>query len=578
MAADLKAATLQSKKADEATQLRQFEAAAKLWSLAVGQCEGRAKDRAQRNLDDDRKMLASLQEKLNAGPECAAAFKDAASLQEIARQALTERRWPDAAAFYRKAENTWDMATEVCTGSQQAAASLSREQTAQDGFNAEYCAPLFEHARDITQRFRAAQGGMSREDKLAASQAAETQWHKALETCRGAAVQEMAANNAKTLARDRGTPWVAKEPEGDWAGTLPKLPVPSPVTASATPTPVGTVGASPAAGTGPKRAKSAVNPAAAVAPMVATAAAAGAAAAVAAPAQASAGVLGALSGLLPAAGAAAGAAKVAAGAPPEPAPAAATTPAEPAKPGNLVAGSTRFTGAFAMDAGATTVSGTGKVSWANGDVFEGSLLHGQRQGRGTMTWANGQRYDGDWVQDAPTGMATLKFASGNAYHGQVVNGVPQGQGRMEYASGDVFEGQFKLGQPDQTGTYTWKNGQRYEGQWALGRPNGQGKMVFANGNRYEGAVANGTPHGAGKMQFPSGEIYEGQFINGQPEGQGRFVWPSGDEYVGQWRAGKKNGQGAFTWKSGERREGWYDNDQPVDTPPAGGTAAVQPPH
>jgi len=511
MTADFKAVTAQSAKAELAQQVKLLEQAVALWTQAASQCEGRAKERALRSLDDNSHMLARLSEKMDAGPQCTAAHKDAASLQEIARQALSERRWGESAALFRKAENMWDLAAERCSGSQQTIATERRTQSEVDGHNAEFCAPLFDSAREATQKLRAGAATLSREQKQKDSLIAETLWRQAMDSCKGAAVRDVANNNAVSLARQRGTPWVATLPpraEGEpnltplmTAGgaangvTLPTQAAPGPLAAAVTAT--------------DRTAQSTPSP---VANTLAN---------------------------------------------PTPSPAQPTTPVPES---TQMAGTTQFVGQFVRDASGPNYSGTGRVIWATGDVFEGTLVQGLRQGKGVITWANGHRYDGDWVNDVPTGTARVRFANGNTYEGSVENGVPQGQGRIRYASGDTYQGQFKAGEPDQKGLYTWKNGQSYDGQWQNARPNGQGKLKFATGNQYEGNLVNGTPNGAGRMVFASGEIYTGQFVNGEPDGEGVFVWPSGDQYTGQWKAGKKHGKGVFTWKSGDRWEGVYDND------------------
>lgn len=488
MTVDFKAVTAQANRVDLTQQVQLLDQAVGLWTQAASECDGRAKERALRSLDDNTRMLSRLSEKLDSGPQCTAAHKDATSLQDIARQALSERRWQDSAALFRKAENMWDLAAERCTGTQQASATERRSQSEIDGHNAEFCAPVFESARDVTQKLRAGANTLTREQKQNDSLVAETLWRKAVDTCKGAAVKDTANNNAVALARQRGTPWIATV---------------------ATAAPLAVAANASALGTNASVANAASMPALAAASSNDTV-----------PSQAVA----------------------------------------PAVAGTYLAGSTQFIGQFARDADGLTYSGTGKVVWATGEVFEGTMIKGLRQGKGVMTWANGQRYDGDWVSDQSTGQARLHFANGNDYEGRVQNGVPEGQGRMRYASGDSFEGQFKAGEPDGSGVYAWKNGQSYSGQWQNTRPNGQGKLKFSNGNQYEGRVVNGTPNGTGRLVFSTGEVYSGQFVNGDPHGEGTFVWLSGDQYTGQWKAGKKHGKGVYQWKSGDRWEGVYDND------------------
>ena len=506
MAADMKAVLAQSQNMDLAEQAPLFNAAVTLWSQAMNQCEGRAKDRAQRNLADTQKTQAALVEQLGAGPQCASAHKDASTLQDIARQALGERRWAQASMLFRKAEHRWEAAAERCTGSQQEAANRRREQSEIDGHNAEHCAPLFEKAREQTQKLRTGAAGLTREAKQDASQVAETSWREAASACKGATVQESARNNAQALARERGTPWVAR--------VAPAPSVASPATATSATPPAGVV-------------------------------------------VAASSVLNTLRGTGPQAEAPAKPTTLA------PAPAAQVVSTAPATPTatEFSAGTTRFSGQFVRDAGATTFSGHGKIVWAQGDVYVGDLVQGQRHGRGNMTWANGQNYDGDWVRDLATGQAKLRFANGNQFEGQVQDGIPQGTGTLRHASGDTYTGQLKAGEPHGKGVYRWKNGQQFDGEWRNGSPNGEGKLKFATGNHYEGSVVNGVPQGPGRLLFASGDQFVGQLANGQPDGQGTFTWTNGDAYTGQWLSGKKHGQGKFTWKSGAVWEGRFENDQ-----------------
>ena len=521
LAADMKAFIAQSKKQELPEQLRLYEDAALLWTQAGIQCDGRAKERAYRSLSDSQKVRATISEQLGAGPQCAAAHKDAATLQDMARQALAERRWSDAAMLFRKAENMWDLASERCTGSQQEVANRRREQSEIDGQNAESCAPLFERAREHTQKLRSTAAGLSREEKQELSLQAETLWRDAIAQCKGAAVQDSARNQAQALARERGTPWVARV-----VPTAPPVPA-RPAASVVRPPAPAPVKVAASAALPSSEAPKLPGPAT---PVASTPTPTAAATPVSAPIK--------------------------------PVLAQAQLPAQAqAQPAEFTTGTTRFIGRFVGDAGSDTYSGTGKLVWANGDVFEGTLVKGLRHGKGAIHWANGQRYNGDWVNDKPVGRASVQFANGNQYEGAVLDGIPQGQGQMRYASGDSYVGQFRAGVPEGMGLYVWKNGQQFDGAWKNGRPHGLGKLNFVNGNRHEGAVTEGTPNGQGRMVYASGDIYEGNFLEGEPDGEGAFTWTNGSKYTGQWKSGKKHGQGSFTWKSGDRWEGRYENDQ-----------------
>lgn len=515
LSADLRAATAQSQNQPLQAQVKLHEEAVAQWGLAVAACEGRARDRAQRNLADSQKTHDALTEKLQSGSQCESAHRDAGALQDLARKAFGERRFGEAASLYRKAEGMWELAAEQCTGSQQQVAQRRHEQSEIDGHNAEFCAPPFEQAREFSSRLRNSGAALPLAERQTQSQIGETLWRETAKLCKGSA-QELALNNAQALARERGTAWVAT--------ALPAAPAPAPaITAAAT--------------TRPSAASPASNPATAVA----TAATAVATLAAAAP-------------------------KPAPAAPPSAAPVPITTAAAPVPEPKLFdrsAGDTRYVGQFTRNDD-DTVTGTGRVEWKNGDVYEGPLHHSRRNGMGEIRWASGQRYKGDWVADRATGRGLLVFANGNQFEGTVVDGQPEGEGKLTYASGEVYSGQVRHGLPHGRGSYAWMSGQRYEGEWANDTPQGQGRMRFANGNQYEGQFAAGQPQGRGRMVFPSGDIYEGEFADGKAHGDGKYAWKSGERYEGAWARGMKHGQGVFHWPTGDRWEGAFKDDERTD--------------
>ena len=157
-----------------------------------------------------------------------------------------------------------------------------------------------------------------------------------------------------------------------------------------------------------------------------------------------------------------------------------------ALPAEFVIGGTKFAGQFTAVPGGK-YSGTGRVTWANGDDYDGPLVNGLREGVGRFTWANGQRYEGLWRGDRPEGHGKLMFANGNVYEGDVVDGVPEGRGTLTYASGDVYVGGLRAGLPHGEGTLNSKSGDRYIGAWKAGLKDGRGVLVWASGDRWEGA-------------------------------------------------------------------------------------------
>jgi hypothetical protein len=509
LSADLKAATAQSQHQPLQAQVKLYDEAVAQWGAAIATCDGRARERALRNLADSQKAHDALAEKLQAGSQCESAHRDAGALQELARTAFGERRFPDAASLYRKAEGMWELAAEQCSGSQQQTAQRRREQSEIDGHNAEFCAPPFDRAREFSSKLRNSAAALPLDQRQTQSQIAETLWRETAGLCKGSA-QELAQNNAQALARERGTPWVATQLPGAVAAPRPAAP---PATAQAA---------------APKPAASAPTPAPRPAP--------GMAAATTAPL------------------------RQAAAAPVEPLPPA---PAPEPKLFDRSAGDTRYVGQFVRNDD-DTVTGTGRVEWKNGDVYEGPLVRSVRQGVGEIRWANGHRYKGDWVNDRATGRGQMAFANGNHYEGTLVDGQPDGEGKLVYASGDAYTGQIRQGLPHGKGSYIWMSGQRYEGDWVQDKPQGQGRMRFANGNQYEGQLVAGLPQGRGRMVFPGGDVYEGQFEAGKAHGEGKYAWKSGERYEGAWSRGLKHGTGVFHWPTGDRWEGVFKDDERTD--------------
>ncbi|WP_158080999.1 hypothetical protein, partial [Pelomonas sp. KK5] len=195
-AADLRATNAQTQSKDLSEVAQLLDEAIKQWTLAQATCEGPQRERARRNLADDEKTRAAIAERLGAGSQCEGSHRDAASLQDLAVKAFGERRWADAAMLYHKAETLWDLAAENCTGTQQQVAQKRREQSEIDGHNAEFCAPLFDRAREFTQKFRSASAGLPLPERQQQSQIAETLWRDAGRQCRGGAL-ELAGNNAQ---------------------------------------------------------------------------------------------------------------------------------------------------------------------------------------------------------------------------------------------------------------------------------------------------------------------------------------------------------------------------------------------
>lgn len=491
--------------------------AAQQWMAVQSQCEGALRDAAQKRLEAHLAGLSALASRQAAGRQCDAASRAAQSLQQRGRDSYLAGQLDDSRQLFKRAEEGWSKAEPLCVGEALNVAKRQRTLSALDAANVEQCAPVFDQARDATQRQRVAE--LTADLKRQHSLLAETLWRDASQKCLGTA-RLRAAEQASQIEAERGTPWV------ETRRVVEATPPPAPL--AVVPQPV----------------------AAPVAPVAAAAPAPAASApGVNLPSWVPAGASNVLSSLFKSLTA-----------PAAPAP---TPPPQPAQPTELdrQSGGMHYKGLFAREDD-LSLTGTGRVTFPNGDVYEGQLLRSKRHGQGELVWAGGQRYRGDWVNDEASGRGTLKFANGNQWEGQVAKGVPSGEGRMRYATGDQYQGLMRDGVAHGLGVYTWASGQRVNGNWVAGQPQGKAVMRFANGNEYEGPLLDGVPHGQGRMVFASGDSYQGGFSTGKSHGQGVYVWANGERYEGQWENGLKHGQGLFRWANGDRFEGPFVNDQP----------------
>lgn len=107
-----------------------------------------------------------------------------------------------------------------------------------------------------------------------------------------------------------------------------------------------------------------------------------------------------------------------------------------------------------------------RVKYDGGDVYEGEILNGKRQGEGKYTWANGDTYEGEWK-----------------------NGKKYGHGKYTSYKKDPINGSLYV---------DWY----YDGEWIDDVRHGHGIFV----------------EGCGIQD----KVFEGEWINGKR--QGRFVW------------------------------------------------------
>lgn len=93
--------------------------------------------------------------------------------------------------------------------------------------------------------------------------------------------------------------------------------------------------------------------------------------------------------------------------------------------------------------------GNVKITYANGDKYEGRLALGLKSGKGTYVWHNGAKYIGYWEEDMMNGNGTYYFTSNT--------------------KNNYLKGKFKDNDPVSPITYVSEKGISYKTTWKYGK-------------------------------------------------------------------------------------------------------------
>jgi len=143
------------------------------------------------------------------------------------------------------------------------------------------------------------------------------------------------------------------------------------------------------------------------------------------------------------------------------------------------------------------VFGPGKISYANGDQYEGEVLNFTKNGRGVLIEANGTRKEGVFVDDYLNGAGLVVLQNGFRFEGTFKDGLLSGTGRAVLPNGDRYEGDFENGFIVGAGVKTYHDGSRYEGQFDKLTRSGEGTLILSNGDTCKGEWADDKLVGKG---------------------------------------------------------------------------------
>lgn len=95
--------------------------------------------------------------------------------------------------------------------------------------------------------------------------------------------------------------------------------------------------------------------------------------------------------------------------------------------------------------GAQKDLGTGTFYYQSGEVYEGSIRYGLREGEGVLSYTNGDRYEGEWVGNQRWGKGTMFYSNGEKFEGFWNRDLKHGSGTYFHASGKTSPGNWRHG-------------------------------------------------------------------------------------------------------------------------------------
>jgi hypothetical protein len=140
-------------------------------------------------------------------------------------------------------------------------------------------------------------------------------------------------------------------------------------------------------------------------------------------------------------------------------------------------------------------SGVGTHQKANGDVYQGEFLHHTKHGNGLYRYGDSKRtFEGRYARGERV-EGRMTYADGSVYEGQWHRGKRHGRGSYIFCDGSMYDGQFERDQMHGTGQLTWPEpGGAFVGGWCRGQRHGRGREWDARGTLLmDGMWNDGVP-------------------------------------------------------------------------------------
>lgn len=199
----------------------------------------------------------------------------------------------------------------------------------------------------------------------------------------------------------------------------------------------------------------------------------------------------------------------------------------------------------------------------DGSIYQGQIApDGQRSGKGRMTFANGDIYEGEFKNDSFQGYGVLTLKAGARFECNWVDGKISGEGIYYGSDGSKLEAIWQEDSPI-SGTYHYAGGAIYKGslnkEW---HRHGQGIVLMPDGSKIEASWEDNAATNA-IVTFVNGVKYQGKLNTDlENDGFGIQIMPDGSKYEGSWKAGVRWGMGSFSLANGSKIEGIWEQDEP----------------
>lgn len=134
-------------------------------------------------------------------------------------------------------------------------------------------------------------------------------------------------------------------------------------------------------------------------------------------------------------------------------------------------------------------SGSFKIRYANGDIYEGQIENHKMAGKGKFYHINGDIYEGDWVNDKRDGKGKFYVKSDDI----MIEG--------EFTNNEIISGKITDKEGNVFTTSKDPKDSHNDGRFLKGKLFGRVKIEYANGNYFSGMFSDGKKCGEGKMVY-----------------------------------------------------------------------------